>query len=96
MTEDVLGPLRVMFIERAGQDLTILRRALAVEPPADPALERTVHGLAGSAGLFGHPEIGAAALALDADFAADRPPDREGLETLIQLLEALPGVTSIQ
>ena len=93
MTEDVLAPLRSMFIERAGQDLIILRRALSAEPPGDPTLERTVHGLAGSAGLFGHAEIGAAALALDADFAADRPPERAGLEALIRLLEALPGVT---
>lgn len=94
MTEDVLGPLRAMFIVRAGQDLMTLRRALSVQPAADPELERTVHGLAGAAGVFGHAEIGAAALALDADFAADRAPDRARLEALVRLLEALPGVTA--
>jgi len=93
VTEDVLASLRAMFTARAGQDLTVLRRALSVEPPADPALERTVHGLAGAAGLFGHVEIGSAALALDGDFAAGRAPDRAALQVLIRLLEALPGVT---
>lgn len=92
MTEDVLAPLRAMFTERVRQDLIVLRRALSVQPPADPALERTVHGLAGSAGLFGHLEIGATALAMDADFAADRVPDRARLEALVRLLEALPDV----
>lgn len=93
MTEDLLAPLRARFVQRAGQDLIILRRALSAQPPGDPALEQTVHGLAGSAGAFGHAEIGAAALALDADFAIDRSPDRARLEALVQLLEVLLGVT---
>ncbi|RZJ19729.1 MAG: hypothetical protein EON91_00145 [Brevundimonas sp.] len=82
-----------MFRERSRHDLIILRKALMTRPPADPELERTVHGLAGSAGIFGHADIGAAALALDADFAAGRPPDEHRLQALVALLEALPGMT---
>lgn len=89
MTEDLLAPLRALFAARAAVDLAVLRRALAADPPADPELERTVHGLAGAAGVFGHTDIAALALAADRAFADGQPPDRDRLEALAALLEAL-------
>lgn len=89
MTDDPLASLRPLFAERAARDLTIIRRALTLDPPADPELEMTVHGLAGAAGIFGHAEMAALALAADRDFVDGEPPDREQLEALVGLLEKL-------
>lgn len=89
MSDDPLAPLRARFAERAAKDLIVVRRALSLDPPADPDLERTVHGLAGAAGIFGHADVAALARNADRDFADDRAPDRAGLETLAGLLETL-------
>lgn len=89
MIDDPLAPLRAMFAERAARDLSVIRRALTLDPPADPELETTVHGLAGAAGIFGHAEMAALALAADRDFVDGEAPDRERLEALAGLLEKL-------
>ncbi|HZW15565.1 MAG TPA: response regulator [Brevundimonas sp.] len=81
--------LRQRFRERAARDLDLLRRCLAADDPGAAAVETTAHKLAGSAAIFGFPQVGEAARAVDEAFAAGSRPDRASLEGLIARLAAL-------
>jgi len=88
MSDDPLAALRAEFCVRATEDRAALAQALAVGD-LDRA-ERVAHGLAGSAGLFGFTDIGAAALAVDDGFASGRGLDAAAADRLIAALDALP------
>lgn len=84
--------LRQRFRERAARDLDLLRRHLSDDDPGAAAVQTTAHKLAGSAAIFGFPEVGEAAGAIDGAFAAGDHPDRALLETLVARLSALAPV----
>ena len=87
MTADPLAALRAEFVVRAAGD-----RAALIDAVAAGDLDRTeqvAHGLAGSAGLFGFNEVGAAALAVDDGFASGRGLDAEEADRLIAALATL-------
>lgn len=88
MSDDPLAALRAEFRIRAVEDRATLEQALAVGD--DDRVERVAHGLAGSAGLFGFTDIGAAALAVDEGFASGRALDAAAADRLIAALDALP------
>jgi HPt (histidine-containing phosphotransfer) domain-containing protein len=87
VTDDPLGPLRARFQARAAIEATALAEALAGGEAVE--VERIAHGLAGAAGLFGFADVGAAAIAVDQDFAAGRPIDTAKVKRLIETLQAL-------
>lgn len=87
MADDPLAALRVRFRDRCAEDAVRLRAHLAGQEDAD--LEPLVHRLAGSAGMFGHAEIGAAAAAIDAVFAKGGRPDRDVVADLADALDRL-------
>lgn len=84
-----MDPLRTRFRERAARDLDLFRQHLLDGQPGAPAVETTAHKLAGSAALFGYPEVGVAARDIDRAFAKGRTPERETLEAIVTLLEAV-------
>lgn len=88
MNDDPLTALRAEFCVRAVEDRAALAQALAVGDL--DRVERVAHGLAGSAGLFGFTDIGAAALAVDDGFASGRGLDAAAVDRLIASLDALP------
>jgi len=87
VTDDPLAPLRIRFRARAAEEATALAEALAGGDAA--GIERIAHGLAGAAGLFGFADVGAAAVAVDQDFAVGRLIDAGRVERLIGTLKAL-------
>lgn len=58
-----LAELSQRFASRAADERAAIEQALADGDRA--AIARRAHTLAGNAGMFGHPEIGAAALELE-------------------------------
>ncbi len=84
-----MEPLQIRFRERAARDLDLFRQHLLEDRPGAPEVEATAHKLAGSAALFGFPEVGAAARDVDRAFAAGGAPDRPLLEALVARLEAI-------
>ena len=82
----VLGALREKFLARAAEDLLALKST-----PAPAELAVLVHRLAGAGGVFGFPEVSAAAMPLDEACHAGREPPADGLRNLISALEALPS-----
>jgi len=87
MADDPLAALRGRFRDRGAETAARIRVHLA--GPEDPELERLVHSLAGAAAMFGHAELGEAALAIDAIYAADGLPTPEALASLADALERL-------
>lgn len=87
MSDDPLAVLKAEFRVRAVEDQAELEQARAVGD--DDRVERVAHGLAGSAGLFGFSDIGAAALAVDDGFASGRGLDAAAVDRLIAALDAL-------
>jgi len=88
MSDDPLAALRAEFRIRAVEDRAALAQALAVSDL--DRVERVAHGLAGSAGLFGFTDVGAAALAVDDGFASGRGLDAAAADWLVAALDALP------
>ena len=88
MADDPLAALRGRFRDRAAETAARLRAHLAGDE--EPDLERLVHSLAGAATMFGHAELGEAALAADSTFAAGGRPTPETLADLARRLERLP------
>ena len=80
---DAMEALRARFVERCRGELAILR------DPAHPEFRRTVHGLAGGAGVFGFPRISELADVVDQALADGRPADPADLEALIEEVEAV-------
>lgn len=87
MKPDPLAPLRTKFRERTINDAQRLREAAAAGERGRPDAERIVHGLAGSAGMFGFGELGDAAGALDRRFADRDPPSRDEILALAARIE---------
>ena len=87
---DPMAELRLRFGERLAADADVLDRALT---NGDwPEVERTVHGLAGAAGIFGLAGIGAQAAALDGVFAEGEWPAQDDVRTFVDALRtALAG-----
>ena len=57
---DPLAPLRAKFIARCAEDLLVVQ-----EGPAASELPRTIHRIAGVAGMFGYEALGALAGRID-------------------------------
>lgn len=81
MSEDPLHELKIAFRKRMQADGLALAAALENGPDWS-AIETIVHSLAGSAGIFGEPGIGAVAAALDAEFGAGARPSIDDLRGL--------------
>ena len=84
VSNDPLAALRGRFLARAAEDLAWIRASGGA--PAEELLAR-VHKLAGSGGVFGHPQVSAAAAAVEAALREGEPVD---LGPLVAVLEALP------
>ena len=91
MNPDPLAALKADFRLRAMRDADALQAALGQERVGDGAVERLVHGLAGSADIFGHADIGQAARAIDACFADGRQPDLESVRALSRTIRESLG-----
>jgi Hpt domain. len=83
-----LMALRQRFLARAADDLAWIRGSGGA--PADELLARA-HKLAGSGGVFGHPEVTEAAAAVEDALRAGETPD---LAALTAALEVLPPPAS--
>ena len=81
-----MAPLRARFLARAATEADALQQALDKGDAA--TLETLVHGLAGSAGLFGFQAIGEAAVRIDTVFAEGRAPDPDHVRDLIARVRA--------
>ncbi|RYG13648.1 MAG: Hpt domain-containing protein [Caulobacteraceae bacterium] len=81
---DPLAPLRARFIQRAIVDGEALNEAL--EANAMDRVEPLVHGLAGSAGVFGFTEVSSAAIAIDTVFGRGETPPADQVHDLIALI----------
>jgi HPt (histidine-containing phosphotransfer) domain-containing protein len=79
--------LRLLFVERCGDDLARLRQADADGDASE--IRRIAHNLAGSAGSFGWPEISRLALIVD---EACRDGADEHQLPLRELIAALDGM----
>ena len=86
MSVETLATLGMRFRIRALADADALEAALAQAGGAPACIEAMAHGLAGSAGMFGEPEIGEVAGALDASFAEGRPPDAAMVRALVAVI----------
>jgi HPt (histidine-containing phosphotransfer) domain-containing protein len=84
MTADPLAALRVRFRARGMEDADRLEQAL--ESGERVELERLVHGLAGSAGMFGYRRIGRIAGEVDAAFARNEP---DAVRSIPELIAAI-------
>ena len=82
--DDPLAALRARFAERALADADALSEALETGPGDD--IESRVHGLAGSAGVFGFADISRAAGEIDALFARGEAPPDAAIRSLIALI----------
>ncbi|MGK6354658.1 Hpt domain-containing protein [Sphingomonas sp. DT-207] len=80
--DDRLAGLRARFLARAADDHAAL--AAAREAGDREAIQRIVHSLAGGAGIFGFPEISAAARAVE---EAGEEDVRPRLAHLLRLLD---------
>lgn len=78
---DAFEVLRARFLERCRADLQRLRSG-----PSNEELAFTIHRLAGAAGSFGFPGIGAIAAQLDATTSRGSPA-RADIEALLSALE---------
>ncbi len=87
---DPLAPLRERFRDRVEIDLAQLREMVSGDLASDD-LKRLAHNLAGAAGLFGHPELSKAAMAIDDRFAAGETPDLAQTELLETRMRAVIG-----
>jgi len=83
---DPLEPLRNRFRSRIADDRVELAR-LTASDPAGADMRRLAHNLAGSAGTFGYPALGAAAAEIDDQMADGSPPDAASLDRLRQRLD---------
>ena len=81
-----LAELSQRFANRAVEELAAIEQALADGDRA--ALARRAHTLAGNAGMFGQPEIGAAALELE-ELAETGGEVGPAASRLLELLAAL-------
>ena len=86
--DDVLKALQQRFLERAAEELVLLRDGAC--GPHTPDFASLVHRLAGAAGTFGFPEVSGAAGAVDQALARGDGVEPSRLEALIKALEALP------
>lgn len=84
--ESKLAEFAARFVARVPEERAAIAEALAKRDM--PALIDRAHKLAGIAGMFGHADIGAAALALEETALAGRDCAREGA-ALIALLDRL-------
>nr|WP_280644133.1 Hpt domain-containing protein [Brevundimonas alba] len=82
--------MKARFRLRAAEDLERLER-LWTEEPDSADIRRTVHDLAGSAGIFGHPALGEAALAIDDRYASGGHPEQPQMDLLLQRLREAAG-----
>ena len=73
---DVLGGLRVRFLDRCVGELERLDDLVAKGALDVDEMQDLVHSLAGAAGTFGFPDISAAAGDCDDAFAQGGAPDR--------------------
>lgn len=89
MSTDPLHALKVAFRARMRGDADALEAALAAGPDWKQ-IEALAHGLAGSAGIFGEAEVGAAARAIDETFGAGERPVLAEVAALIDLIRARP------
>lgn len=80
--DEKMAGLRARFVVRAGEDRARLEAALAALDRVE--LKRLAHGLSGSAGIFGFPQITEEAQALEA--ALDSEAVDEELRRLSGLL----------
>ncbi|GAA0620539.1 hypothetical protein GCM10009422_15250 [Brevundimonas kwangchunensis] len=85
MSTDPLHALKVAFRTRMQGDADALEAATA-NAPDWKQIEMLVHGLAGSAGIFGEADVGTSARALDEAFGEKRRPSLEQVQTLIALV----------
>jgi HPt (histidine-containing phosphotransfer) domain-containing protein len=74
--------LRARFAERCRNDLAALESS-----PSQTELRALAHGLAGAGGTFGHPEISAAAAAIEDVLLAGRAPTDAETQALRDALE---------
>ena len=81
-----MGALRERFVASAAGEADTLAEAGASGRWSE--VRAIAHGLAGRAGMFGFPEVGAAALALEEGIEAGADP-RGPLSALIAMLRAL-------
>lgn len=79
---DPMAAFRARFLDRCRGELEVLR------DPAHPDFRRTVHGLAGGAGVFGYPRISELADVVDQALADGRVASDADLEALIAEVEA--------
>jgi HPt (histidine-containing phosphotransfer) domain-containing protein len=87
VSTDPLHALKVAFRTRMRSDADALEAA-TIDAPDWKQIEMLVHGLAGSAGIFGEAEVGASARAIDERFGAGARPTQEDLQELIDLIRA--------
>lgn len=80
--DERMAVLRARFVARAAEQRAQLAAALLAEDRDET--RRLAHGLSGSAGVFGFPEISADAQALEE--AVDEGADSEALKRLAALL----------
>ena len=77
-----MAALGARFLERCRSDLAVLRH------PGHPEFRRTVHGLAGTGGVFGYPQISRLANVIDEALADGRAADPADLDALAAEVEA--------
>lgn len=87
MTSDPLARLRGQFLKKAQEDAAALRLAWGQGAHGLPQVEHLAHSLAGAAGIFGCVEIGAAALTVEARFAAGETPGEAEIAALLAALD---------
>ena len=89
MTTDPLARLRGQFLTKAHEDAAALRLAWGQGAQGLPQVEHLAHSLAGAAGIFGYVEIGAAALTVDARFAAGETPGEAEVAALLAAIDRI-------
>jgi HPt (histidine-containing phosphotransfer) domain-containing protein len=84
--------LKLRFRDRCATDLSVLQQRLHTPEAVSPAeLKTLVHQMAGAAGAFGFPQLGAVAMRLDNQLWAGQPPSREDVQALVDELSAMSG-----
>lgn len=98
--EDPFTKVRARFLERTSEQLATLKAIASNDQSfrasiGDGALLKTAHSLAGAGGIFGYPEISAAASGLEGQLiersAEDVGNARRALDELIRELERCLG-----